>query len=144
MARRSPLDTGVIDSVSIMAAIERSLAHAEDRGVVVVELERIGDPRTWTAAWDSVLTAAEARMVHVLRPDDVLGRLEDGRFAVLTGNDGAARVALRLAARLREPFDIAKERVVVAPLVGVGYPKPGVHTAAALIQAATSSLRYEA
>ena len=144
MTRRSPLDTGVIDSVSITAAIERALAHGEGRAVVVVELERIGDPVSWNTAWDSILTAAEARMVRVLRPDDVLGRLEDGRFAVLTGSHGAARVALRLAGRLREPFNVGEERVIVAPLVGVGYPKTGVHTAAALIGEATSSLRYDA
>ena len=72
----------------------------------------------------------------------MLGRLDDGRLAVLTEMDGAARVAIRLGDRLREPFNVGRAQARLAPQIGVGYPDAGVVTAEAMLRAAETSLRY--
>ena len=123
---------GVLDSVGFTAAVEKALAYGEKRAVVLIELDG-GGP---------VGTAAEARITRTIRADDVLGRLDGGRLAVLTGMDGAARIAIRLADRLREPFHIGGEHVRLVPQVGVGYGYPDVVTAAAILFEAENSPRY--
>ena len=115
------LDGGVLDRVGFMAAVERSLAHREERAVVVIELgaaEVVGFPG---GAVGALTAAAEARIARTIRPDDVLARLDNRTFAVMTEKDGAARVAIRLGERLREPFNVGMEQVKLVPQIGVGY-----------------------
>ena len=139
MARRNPLDTGVRDHSGITAAIERELAHGQDVAVVMI---RLGEPGLGGERSDAVVAAAEARLVRTIRPDDLLGRLDDGRLVVLTQAGAASRVALRLAERLREPFRVGNERRMLAAQVGVGYPGPQARTAADLLHAAAQSPAY--
>jgi GGDEF domain-containing protein len=131
--------TGVVDSIAFAAATDRALAHSEDRAVVVIDLD--GAPVS-EGTFGALVTAAETRMARTIRPDDLLGRLEDGRFAVLTEKDGAVRVAIRLGDRLREPFDVGGQRVRLIPQVGVGYAESGIATAEGILREAASSPRY--
>jgi len=126
------LDPSVLDSVAFMATTERALAHGEQRAIVLIELD----------ADYAALAAAETRILHAIRPDDRLGRLADGRLAVLTEMDGAARVALRLGDRLREPFNVGAEPVRLNPQLGVGYACADVVTAEAVLRKAENSPRY--
>jgi GGDEF domain-containing protein len=130
---------GVVDERAGVATTERALAHREDRALVLIELDGAEGSAT---AQGALATAAETRIARTIRPDDLLGRLDDGRFAVLTEQDGAARVAIRLGERLREPFDVGGERLRLIPQIGVGYSDREVATAAAILREAESSPRY--
>ena len=133
------VERDVLDAQAFTAALERALAHGEERAVVVIEL-RIADGGP-PASDDPVVAAAEARIARVVRPDDPLGRLGHDRLAVLTERDGAARVAIRLGDRLREPFSVGSDPVRLAPQIGVGYPEAG-ETAEAILRHAAGSLRF--
>ena len=124
---------GVLDEVAFTTAANRALAHGDERAIVLIELG-VDD--------DAISAAAETRILRAIRPDDRLGRLEDGRLAVLTEMDGAARVAIRLGDRLREPFNVGRSQARLTPQIGVGYPDAGVVTAEAMLRAAESSPRY--
>ena len=126
------LGPSVLDAVAFAAATERALAHGDQRAIVLIELD----------ADHAVKVAAETRILHAIRPDDRLGRLADGRLAVLTAMDGAARVAMRLGDRLREPFNVGAEHVRLSPQVGVGYAYADVVTAEAILREAENSPRY--
>jgi GGDEF domain-containing protein len=128
----STLAAGVLDSVAFTAATERALAHGDPRAIVLIEL----------GSDDAVRAAAEARILRAIRPNDILGRLDDGRLVVLTEMDGAARVAIRLGDRLREPFNVGPEQVRLTPQVGVGYAYSDVLTADAMLLEAENSPRY--
>src|SRR5436190_2105102 len=82
-------------------AIDRALAHGEGRAIVLIGIQDVDD---------AVIAAAEARMLRTIRPSDLIGRLSRERFAVLAatsgGLDHAERLAVRLAGRLREPFNV--------------------------------------
>jgi GGDEF domain-containing protein len=131
--------TGVVDGMAFAAATDRALAHGEDRAVVVIDLD--GAPVS-DQTYGALVTAAETRIARTIRPDDLLGRLEDGRFAVLTESEGAVRVAIRLGDRLREPFDVGGQRVRLIPQVGVGCADGGIATAEGILREAESSPRY--
>ena len=126
------LGPSVLDDMAFTGATERALAHGEQRAIVLIEL----------GADHAVQAAAETRILRAIRPDDLLGRLVDGRLAVLTEMDGAARVALRLGDRLREPFNVGAEHVRLSPQVGVGYAYADVVTAEAMLREAENSPRY--
>ena len=133
-----------MDHSAITAAIERGLAHGEDLAVVMVGLrdEHGSSGGDDDEGWDAVTAAAEARLLRTIRPDDALGRLDDGRLVVLTGASGASRVAIRLGDRLREPFHVGSEKVRLAPQIGVGYPAPDSRTAEDILRAAADSPAY--
>jgi GGDEF domain-containing protein len=118
----------VLDAESFGAAANRALAHDEDRAVVLIKL---------AGAPEAVIAAAEARILRTIRPADLLGRLGDDRFAVLTeaagGRAGAERVAARLAHRLIEPFHVGGESVRLMPRIGVGYREGGTDNAVKLL-----------
>jgi GGDEF domain-containing protein len=127
------LFSGAVDGIAFTAATERALAHGEDRAVVLIELD---------GARDAIRAAAEARIARVIRPDDLLGRLDDTRFAVLTERRGADPVASRVGERLREPFSVGSEQVRLTLQVGVGYGEANVETAAAILREAENSPRF--
>ncbi len=132
-----------MDHPGITAAIERGLAHGDDIAVVMIGLrDEHGVAGGDDDGWGAVAAAAEARLLRTIRPDDALGRLEDGRLVVLTGASGASRVALRLGDRLREPFHVGSEKVRLAPQIGVGYPAPDSRTAEDILRAAADSPAY--
>ena len=128
-----PFGEGVLDEVAFTAAADKALAHGDGRAIVLIGLGSDDD---------AIRAAAETRIIRAIRPDDLLGRLDDGRLAVLTEMDGAARVAIRLGDRLREPFNVGRAQARLTPQVGVGYPDSGVVTAEAMLRAAESSPRY--
>lgn len=126
------VDIDVLDSQAFTAAVARALAQGTPRAVVLIEVRGSG----------AVNAAAEARIARTIRPHDVVGRLEEGRLAVLTAKDGATRVATRLGDRLREPFNVGAHQVKVTPLVGVGYSGEDVRTPEDLLLAAESSPKF--
>ena len=126
------LGAGVLDQAAFTVATETALAHGDQRAIVLIAV----------GGNDAVRAAAETRILRAIRPDDRLGRLDDGRLAVLTAMDGAARVAIRLGDRLREPFNVGPEQVRLVPQVGVGYSYADVVTAEAMLREAENSPRY--
>jgi hypothetical protein len=123
------VDIEVLDSTAFTAALERALASGASKAIVLIEVQ--GN--------DAVKVAAEARIVRTVRPHDMVGRLDDGRLAVLTAKEGAAHVAFRLSDRLREPFGVGAHKVSVEPKVRVGYSDGDVKTAEALLLEAERS-----
>jgi GGDEF domain-containing protein len=123
-----------LDAESFGAAANRALAHDEDRALVLIKL---------AGAPEAVIAAAEARILRTIRPADLLGRLGDDRFAVLTeaagGRAGAERVAARLAHRLIEPFHVGGESVRLMPRIGVGHRQGGTDNAVKLLLRAEQS-----
>jgi uncharacterized membrane protein YdfJ with MMPL/SSD domain len=115
------LGGAVLEEPAFRAAVERAIGEGELRGMVLVSLSV--DDLGLDGGADALLVAAESRMARVIRPGDVLGRLDRGRMAVLAGNgdgaDGAARITERVADRLAEPFHIAGREVELGLRIGM-------------------------
>jgi hypothetical protein len=131
LTRWTATDGRILDAEAFGAATNRALAHDEDRAVVLIKL---------TGAPGPVIAAAEARIARTIRPADLLGRLAEDRFAVLTepggGRAGADRVAARLAHTLIEPFHVGGESVRLMPRIGVGYGEGEMDNAIKLLMRA--------
>ena len=133
-----------LDSPAFAAAVERSLAHDQEIGVVVVEVDDLdGVLEDLGEATGAVLAAMEARVARTIRPDDVLGRLEGGRLAVLSrdshGLEGSESMAARLAARVSEPFFVGGETVTVEARVGFASADGDTATADELLERAAGA-----
>ena len=147
MARRiesSPEDQfeeRLLDFRSFRAATERSLAHGEDRGIVLIDLGEPVDAELWPA----LLAAAEARTAAAIRPGDLLGRIGDGVLAILTepegGLEGARRVARRVGDRLDHPFTVGGRELSVHPRIGVAYRDGEADTAESMLRRAGIAAR---
>jgi len=144
-----PYADAIVDARAFRAAADRSLAHGEGRAIVVVDL---GDPADLLAStqdvdevWAALVAAAEARTAKAIRPADLLGRLAHGIFAVLTevggGPDGSRRVALRVAERLDQPFNLGGRQLSVRPRIGVADPGGSADSADAMLRRAAQVAR---
>ena len=136
VSERRSVEEAVLEGPAFMAAVEGALRGGRNRGVVVAALSL--DDVEGAAA---LLVAAESRIARVIRPGDVIGRLGQGRLAVLAGRDegpdGAARITERIADRLAEPFHIAGREMEVGLRIGVA---SGDRDAAALLELAEESM----
>jgi GGDEF domain-containing protein len=133
-----------LDRPAFAAAVERSLGHGQDVGVVVVELDDLDGVLEGLGETTGALIAAmEARVARTIRPDDVLGRLDGGRLAVLSrdaqGPQAAESMAGRLAARVSGPFFVGGETVTVTARVGFASADDEVVTADELLERAAAA-----
>ena len=124
----------IVDSDRFSNAMERALAHGEERAIVLIDLQ---------GPEDAVVAAAEARILRTIRPSDLVGRLGRDRFAVLaTTNGGFAQakgLAIRLAQRLGEPFNVGGKDVLVDAQIGVAVGQGEADTAAKVLVRAEQS-----
>jgi len=134
-----------LDRPAFGAAVERSLAHGQEVGVVVVEMEDLDAVLEGLGeATGALMTAMESRVARTIRPDDVLGRLDGGRLAVLSrdlhGPQSSERMAARVAARVGEPFFIGGETLTVDVRVGFASADGDVATADQLLERAMDAV----
>ena len=96
--------------------------------LLLVSIEDLGrvDERLGHAAGDALLVDAATRLQAQLREQDSLARFAADVFAVLlpdTDEAGAQRVARKLLASLRRPFEVAGEVEELAAFIGIAcYP----------------------
>ena len=122
-------EVDVVDQGALLRlAALKLLRHRVDPGLVALYAVRVAttDPRP--AAADAVAEASERRLRSVLRPADVVGRLDDGSLAVLADGllSAPAVFALddRLLTALGAPVDIPGEAAAL-PIVSVGLALTG-------------------
>ena len=80
------------------------------------------------AAGDQLLTAVAERLRGVMRPEDTVARFGGDEFAMLleeTTRESARRVAERVLAALRSPFDLQGKQVFARGSAGVAVAQPG-------------------
>jgi len=80
------------------------------------------------AAGDQLLTAVAERLRGVVRPEDTVARFGGDEFAILledTNRESARRVAERVLAALRSPFDLQGKQVFARGSAGVAVAQPG-------------------
>lgn len=79
---------------------------------------------------DALLLAVAARLRSVVRDDDILCRLGGDEFILLlpdTAAEGAARVAEKLLAASRQPYQVQHHELTMLPSIGVALcPQDGV------------------
>ena len=138
-------DEAILDRRTFAIAIERALAHGEERALVLVDPRSAPDAGPQAEDWGALMLAFEARMARTIRPGDLLARLDGDRLAILTepqtARGAAERVAARLADRLGEPFHVGGREVELRPRIGVGYPDGEADTAAAMLRRAEAVAR---
>ena len=80
------------------------------------------------AAGDQLLVAVAERLRGVMRPEDTVARFGGDEFAILvedTSREAARRVAERVLAALRSPFDLQGKQVFARGSAGVAIAQPG-------------------
>ncbi|HEX9738254.1 MAG TPA: EAL domain-containing protein [Candidatus Limnocylindria bacterium] len=80
------------------------------------------------AAGDQLLTAVAERLRGVMRPEDTVARFGGDEFAILledTTRESARRVADRVLAALRSPFELQGKQVFARGSAGVAVAQPG-------------------
>ena len=88
-------------------------------------------------AGDQLLTAVAERLRGVMRPEDTVARFGGDEFAILvedTSREAARRVAERVLAALRSPFELQGKQVYVRGSAGVAVTLPGATPAEDLLR----------
>ncbi len=123
-ASHDPL-TGMGNRTYFRSHVDQALAMTGRRlAVLLVDLDdfKTVNDSLGHAAGDELLSAVANRIEHCLRPFDIAARLGGDEFAILLVRDDTAapgRVAERIIASLREPFDIGGEEVLVHTSIGI-------------------------
>jgi diguanylate cyclase (GGDEF)-like protein len=123
-ASHDPL-TGMGNRTYFRAHVEQALAMTGRRlAVLLVDLDdfKTVNDSLGHAAGDELLCAVANRIDHCLRPFDIASRLGGDEFAILLVRDDAkapARVAERIIATLREPFDVVGEEILIHASIGI-------------------------
>ncbi|MFO1153736.1 MAG: bifunctional diguanylate cyclase/phosphodiesterase [Rhodospirillales bacterium] len=130
MARHDPLTglanrRGLAERVAWALAEVRCQRGCDDVVLVSIELDRFAHVvETYgLAAGDDLLRQVAARLAGVRGPAEVVARLEESTFALMTTSRGDARSATAFArcviAALRPPYDVGDESVDLAVRAGI-------------------------
>ncbi|MEO1172153.1 MAG: GGDEF domain-containing response regulator, partial [Myxococcota bacterium] len=127
-------------------AIHRSRRRKEGFGIFLIDMDHFKavNDRLGHAIGDEVLRVVGSRIQDVVREVDVAARLGGDEFAVLADAPvdplGAAALAARLRARLREPIRVGGEEVTLTASLGAAlYPHDG-ETLEELVNSADSNM----
>ncbi len=112
--------------------LERGESDGEGAAVLVLNLDRfkVVNHSLGHEGGDALLQATAQRLLELVRPGDVVARLEADSFAVLMDDintvDGVSPVADKLLTGFAEPFVICGEEVFVTVSMGVSvWPSDG-------------------
>jgi diguanylate cyclase (GGDEF)-like protein/PAS domain S-box-containing protein len=127
-------------------AVSRQRRGAAAPSVLFVDLDRFKqvNDRAGHAAGDDVLRMLGSRLVHVVRPTDVVARFGGDEFAVLcdeTSGEDAATVAERLLAAICEPVALNGRRHHLSASIGIATGRTGVSADALVRQADVAMYR---
>jgi diguanylate cyclase (GGDEF)-like protein len=123
-ASHDPL-TGLGNRSLFQSQVEQALSvAAQPLAVLLIDLDdfKTVNDSLGHHVGDKLLRIAAERICHGLRPSDSAARLGGDEFAVLLTDDDAEapeRVAERIIATLREPFDIGGEEVMIRASIGI-------------------------
>ena len=128
--------TGLPNRVLFRRALRRAIDFADRRylgvGLLVMDLDRykLVNDHHGHAAGDRLLAHVARRLRGSVRRTDIVARIGGDEFAALVvqqhGDRGMAVVAERVLARLRVPFAVGGQRVVVTASAGVATHSPGI------------------
>ena len=129
-ATHDPL-TSLPNRTAIGEYLGDALANEEDVAVLFLDLDRfklINDSHGH-AVGDQVLFALAGRLVESVRTSDVLARFGGDEFVAvcigLGGEDGAIKMAARLADALRAPLKVAGQEIWLSGSVGISVARAG-------------------
>jgi diguanylate cyclase (GGDEF)-like protein/PAS domain S-box-containing protein len=138
--------TGLPNRALVNDRLSRSLAEARRSGKAVALLlmdldqfkevnDTLGHP-----VGDQLLIQVSARLAHALRDCDTVARLGGDEFAVLLTVDathtGSQRVAERILAEIRRPYELEGVTIRTAASIGIALSPEHGHDAGTLIQRA--------
>jgi diguanylate cyclase len=112
-------------------AIRIAIRSKEPVALLMIDLDRFKEvnDRLGHDVGDELLRACAHRLQSALRASDTMARLGGDEFAVVlptAGVEGARRVALKLLARLEEPFILAGEDLTIGMSIGIAvFPDHG-------------------
>jgi diguanylate cyclase (GGDEF)-like protein/PAS domain S-box-containing protein len=121
--------TGLPNRALFMDRLERALTRANQRGskiaVLFMDLDnfKVINDSLGHKAGDLLLVAVAERLKVPLRPEDTVARLGGDEFTILvediSGVGDVARIAVRLAKKLRSPFALGEQEVFATVSTGI-------------------------
>ncbi len=145
--------TGLANRATLYHRLDAALADAPGNGsryaILFIDLDHFKpvNDRFGHHVGDELLKAVAKRMTHILREDDLIGRIGGDEFLVLLNGHApaeyAATVAQKLIARVSEPFHLGGQTLRIGASVGIAlYPEDGTDSQCLLEQA--DAAMYEA
>ncbi len=125
--------TGLANRALFADRLAHAMARQRARRSLAVVFLDLDDFKTVNdslghAAGDQLLTAVAERLRGVMRPEDTVARFGGDEFAILleeTNREAARRVAERVLAALRSPFDLQGKQVFARGSAGVAVTQSG-------------------
>ena len=125
--------TGLANRALFADRLAHAMARQRARRALAVVFLDLDDFKTVNdslghAAGDQLLTAVAERLRGVMRPEDTVARFGGDEFAILleeTNRESARRVAERVLAALRSPFDLQGKQVFARGSAGVAVTQSG-------------------
>ncbi|HEY7737635.1 MAG TPA: EAL domain-containing protein [Candidatus Limnocylindria bacterium] len=125
--------TGLANRALFADRLAHAMARQRARRALAVVFLDLDDFKTVNdslghAAGDQLLTAVAERLRGVMRPEDTVARFGGDEFAILleeTTREAARRVAERVLAALRSPFDLQGKQVFARGSAGVAITQTG-------------------
>jgi diguanylate cyclase (GGDEF)-like protein/PAS domain S-box-containing protein len=125
--------TGLANRALFADRLAHAMARQRPRRSLAVVFLDLDDFKTVNdslghAAGDQLLTAVAERLRGVMRPEDTVARFGGDEFAILleeTTREAARRVAERVLAALRSPFDLQGKQVFARGSAGVAITQAG-------------------